>query len=319
MHHQDSVVHKSVQNEKKQTAVPDKKKQEKVPYAESIQCVRMSSRNKMCAKVRSAANTEEPKEVQYAIADSIHKMLLVVVPKAGSYSWRLYFQKFVPEVDGDVTIKKRKYKKYGLSFKQSLSTGQINNGYKDYLKFVMVRHPLQRFVSGYFEVIVERRKYSDLWCKTIHRALRNDTSCDPKHTLTLSEFTRGFSLGLLPENEHWRSQQLASLPCDVHLDMIFKVETSLSDMKVLNEKLGMQTGSLLYINKSKSGPHASSPKHLLTNYDTRLRTLQEEAPEAFKWLLGYFQTDMKMFGYTWDSNLAKSGCSYSGITESNIC
>ncbi len=271
-----------------------------------IQCTRLLARNKLCAKVRHVPEAKEPQAVQYVLADSSHKLLLVVVPKAGSISWRHYFDRL------------------HSSFRRHVPVEEINTKYKDYLKFVMVRHPLQRFVSGYYEVIVKRGKYTDLWCKRIYQALRNGTSCDPNHNLTLSEFARAFSMGLLPENEHWRSQQLATLPCDIQSDLILKVETSESDVMALNERLDEHTGSFPHLHKSrrykkfkKSGLANRGANSDLTKYDRKLRRLQKQAPEAFRWLLRYFQTDMEMFGYTWKS--ARCGCSYSAIGKSNVC
>ncbi len=55
----------------------------------------------------------------------------------------------------------------------------------------------------------------------------------------------------------------------------------------------------------------------LTKYDSILKNLELTHPDIFYWLLRYFRLDMRMFGYTWNSNTGTSGCEY--VENKRVC
>ncbi len=280
---------------------------------EYILAERMAARNDVCNSLNDVT-TQSPSDVEWVVFDNIHKAVYIDIPKCASTSWRSYFTGFVPNVTGLLNSKREKFRAFGINFTNQVPTAEINTVYHDYVKFVAVRHPLQRFVSGYYEVAVRRQKYHGL-CRQIRGSLRNSTpsTCKDDALLNFGEFLQACSLGLLPQNEHWRTQQHQAHPCNVDLDYIFKTETADSDIKILNARLGVEVVDFAHDHTNQTEDDAVVEKQYmndLTKYDSLLKSTQHAFPEAFDWLLGYFAVDMEMFGYTWDSVHGVSGCRY---------
>ncbi len=289
---------------------------------EHILAERMAARNAICAS-RQSILTSSSCRVEWVVFDNIHKAVYIDIPKCASTSWRRYFTDFVPDVDGLLSPNREKYREFGINFTNQVPTAEINMHFHDYVKFVAVRHPLQRFVSGYYEVAVRRKsrdKHHDL-CQQIRESLGNSTlsTCKDHAVLNFGEFLQASFLGLLPENEHWRTQQHQARPCNVDLDYIFKTETADSDIKILNARLGVDTVGFAHdhTNQTEGDTVVETQKmNDLTKYDSLLKSTQHALPEAFDWLLNYFAVDMEMFGYTWDSVRGVSGCRYN---NTEIC
>ncbi len=280
---------------------------------------RMAEKKHVCASQNDV--TTRASNVEWVIFDNIHKVVYIVIPKSASTSWRRYFAGFVPNVKGMLCGNREKFREFGINFTNQVPTAEINTRYHDYVKFVVVRHPLQRFVAGYYEVAVQRKKYHGL-CHQIRESLGKSTSstCKEDALLNFGEFLQACSLGLLPENSHWRTQQHQARPCNVDLDYIFKTETVDSDIKILNERLTIEQMHFPYTHENPNMENGSvaEKQHMndRTKYDNLLKSTQHAFPEAFDWLLGYFAVDMEMFGYTWDSARGVSGCRYN---NTGIC
>ena len=280
----------------------------------------MAARNDMCSSLLSKTGRSDSLRVKWLVFDNIHKAVYIDLPKCGSISWRRYLAGFVPNVTGELYVAREEYRKFGINFSHQVPVEEINTRYHDYLKFVMVRHPLQRFVSGYYEVAVKHHIYYNV-CQKVRKRLgnRKPSTCNRHPLLNFGEFLQACSRGLLPENEHWRTQQYLARPCNVKLDYIFKVETANSDIRILNARLGVGAVDFPNIHNNpnlKRNVTAKQSMNGLTKYDSLLKSTQRALPEAFDWLLGYLVVDMEMFGYTWDSVHGVSGCRYN---KTGIC
>ncbi len=148
--------------------------------------------------------------------------------------------------------------------------------HSDYRKYIIVRHPLQRVVSGFFEV---QKKH------------------DPEGKI--KNFTQALRDYILNEvfNPHWMEFYDACHPCDVKYDAVLKAETLETDIEALNRKFQLGSDKEFPMFHLSANPDFHNANH--TKYDAILRDLERTEPELFRDLLCKYDVDMKMFGYQW--------------------
>ncbi len=156
--------------------------------------------------------------------------------------------------------------------------------HSDYRKYIIVRHPLQRVVSGFYEV---QRKH------------------DPEGNM--KNFTQALRDYIISEafNLHWMEFYDACHPCDIKYDAILKVETLEKDIKSLNQEFHLDSDKAFPVFHLNRDFHSTNH----SKYDVILRDLERGEPELFHELLCKYDVDMKMFGYQWkgDSSVCRSG------------
>ncbi len=253
------------------------------------------------------------KMLDRVVIDHVHKAVYVVVPKAGSISMKHFLARSIGE-HIPVTTNVEYYQKLGLNNTRNVTVKEFREIQKDYFTYVVVRHPLQRYVSGYFQT--HARKYSNK-----HHC---PPPCDPNDAFR--NFTLAASRGKALENFHWTSHQLSAKPCDIRIDMILKVETMDEDSVYLQQRLEMGDDTTLKHNhvtdmKNPIAPGTIQKKisSILTKYDKMLKALRDNEPRLFRWLFDYVSLDMQMFGYSWDAKTSSSKCGHKTEAEKVCC
>ncbi len=153
-----------------------------------------------------------------------------------------------------------------------------------YSKMVVVRHPLQRVVSAYFQV--------------------KSMSTGRGRTSSFQQFvTKMFFAGI--GNVHYRPYLDACRPCAIDYNYILRLENEADELRRANVDIGID-------------PRATLPEFHIRNdscvsespykYDSILRELEAANPNLFRRLLEGLKPDMDLFGYTWNNH--SSGCLY---------
>ncbi len=156
----------------------------------------------------------------------------------------------------------------------------VTSRFGEYRKILLVRHPLQRLVSAYYQRVV----------------LYNRST--PFH-----HFVR---LQVLPPggDAHWADYHTACAYCDLKYDYILKLENVNAHLPLVNREVGIDPNyrfPVAHVNPNIK-PHSNN------KYTDILKTLETEHPTLFQGVLKKYQTDMELFGYTWDGHV--SGCRY---------
>ncbi len=153
--------------------------------------------------------------------------------------------------------------------------------FADYRKLIIVRHPLQRLVSGYFQ------RKSHL----------------PRN-MSLVEFLKHWVSQHLRRDPHWENLQSSCYPCLMDYTYILKLDNINEQIHKINPELGAS------LNKRFPETHTNPEygTHTLYKYDPIFRMLEKEHPELFQNVLDSLSFDMQMFGYEWKNH--KSICNY---------
>ncbi len=188
------------------------------------------------------------------------------------------------------------------NIKQSwnVSVSDVNTKYKNYTKLILVRHPLQRVVSAYYEIMIKRKKYR-----------QNKTS----KPMSLDEFLRNVPGSLMDHDPHWTRYHNRCKLCSVNYHYVIHTETMESDLskmagvfranrKRFREKLGHRNVG--------RGNFSEVFRH-----DQRLREFQLNYPVHMRRLLDFYKDDMELFDYGWDWHNMRSLCR--GSTKSIKC
>ncbi len=142
--------------------------------------------------------------------------------------------------------------------------------YQDCHKLLIVRHPLQRLVSAYFQILKLRRKVES-FCNFV----KNDVL---KH-----------------ENYHWLDYQSSCHPCAMKYDFILQQENIDREFPYFSNHLGLNPDYPYPV----SNVNSEGDKSNAYRYDDILRRLEKDKPGLFDLILDKYQVDMDMFGYYW--------------------
>ncbi len=154
--------------------------------------------------------------------------------------------------------------------------------YHDFHKLLIVRHPLQRLVSAYFQILKLRRNVG-----TFRNFVKKDVL---KH-----------------ENAHWLDYQSSCHPCVMEYDFILQQENIDREFPYFSNHLGLNPDyPYPESNVNSEGDHSN-----VYRYDDILRGLEKDEPDLFIKLLDKYQVDMDMFGYYWRNH--SSGRIHDGV------
>ncbi len=129
--------------------------------------------------------------IKMAVVDDRRKIFYCLIGKVGSKSWLDYLVRSTGKVDEDHRGQYRNtsfLRQIGLRVVTRFPMSVIDRRYQDYFKFVVVRHPLQRVVSAYYEVIAKLKKYKN------HKG----------KPLDFRQYVKAITGKMLDYNPHWR-------------------------------------------------------------------------------------------------------------------
>ncbi len=254
---------------------------------------------KICASLKSdstVSNDTSSASLVGVYINNKEKVIYCRINKAGSSSARSYFRNINNRTEAGKAyyVPGFKHPKAGYYMLLYLPLSEALKKFRNYRKVILVRHPLQRLVSAYYEMVVSGK----------HGVLREVKNISQFVTDHVTQWS----------NVHWLDYQGHCHPCQMHYDYVVKMETLKSDNMVLNKLLGGDP-NLRYpegrVNRKVTAPGGMSSGY---KYDEILQHLELQDPEVFHQVLQKYSMDMELFEYTW-----KNGSSGCGGTGSDCC
>ena len=195
--------------------------------------------------------------------------------------------------------------KYGIKLRSP------NHNLFNYTKFVFVRNPMDRVLSGYYDKMYEKNNFFGNAAKTMIKKFRPQSmnkcneSCDIP---TFEEFVR-----MLVDNPspfgwepHFETSVAMCNPCSTQFNYVFKLETLQEDINTyLNEIYGRNVLQFLGNRRKSKRPHK------IPNLSVKLIHLPEFKAipnELIKKLYKRYQFDFELYGYSFDEKLNDSIC-----------
>ncbi|ELU03967.1 hypothetical protein CAPTEDRAFT_45571, partial [Capitella teleta] len=195
---------------------------------------------------------DEDNEQTYSrlLVDDKHKLLYCALPKAASTTfYNMFYYSYTGKLLKQVHCKSC-WEEQGLVFLNQFSKPERDQRLRDYYKIMVVRHPLDRLVSGWNGKYT--RPYSHATWRLhgprmieMFRKLQENTTLQQEieKGATFDEFVRYVNYLETTDgedhNQHWRPHHRLCHPCSIHYDLIVKVETMQEDSKVVLHKLGL--------------------------------------------------------------------------------
>lgn len=153
--------------------------------------------------------------------------------------------------------------------------------FRDYRKLLIVRHPLQRLVSAYYEKRMSQE--------------------------TFPEFVK--NRVLTSNDKHWLDYQSSCHPCQMEYDFILQQENIDEEFSYVKKRLGLNPGYPY----PRANVHDEEKQNDVYRHDNTLRELEKNEAALFGRILLKYKVDMDMFGYYWRNH--KSG----RIRDSRLC
>ena len=211
---------------------------------------RLHSLQKCCAKHSNKAmpnisKSEAATIFRNVIVDRKNRLLYCYVPKVASTNVRKFMLALQGTTDQIDAIKV--FDRRGFEFFADFSTSEREHIINTYLKFMFVRHPLERLVSAYrHRVLSERNDLHSLYGKQMKRKNSNnliDTSQIPKRSrddVTFREFVQYLIRTKTSDiDRHFRSFFDICQPCSIHYNFIGSISEIDLDIAALMEKLNV--------------------------------------------------------------------------------
>ena len=158
--------------------------------------------------------------------------------------------------------------------------------YANFTKLAIVRHPLQRLVSAYYQRVVYFNKNNPM----------------PFH-----EFIERKVLSGGTDDMHWMEYFRSCAFCHLDYDFVLKLETINEDLPEANKHLGIDPNYQFPVDHVNPKFHESD-RISAYKYDDILQKFEREHPGLFEKVLQKYKADMDTFGYVWENH--RSGCLY---------
>ena len=265
------------------------------------------------------------------LVDKTHELMVCVPPKAGCTTWKTLLANNSakgPLPDGYKVMSfhfGHALADYGILKLHDYSGTEIRDILENYHKVIVVRHPLERVLSGYIDKL---QSGSDLaWQKTFGSKILKWTR---NGTMTKSEITASRGKGVHfqefvkflmfhpqdQQNEHFAPYQHFCRPCDIAYDEIVKLEThDIDSYNIISRRLearGLKTKANTVSGGAESGRVGG---RTMTAY----RNLSYQ---QLDYLVDVYREDMVRFGYTWERKRlgeVVSRCGSGSYNNETIC
>ena len=263
----------------------------------------------------------------HQLVDEKHQVVFTLVPKVASSLWS---QLFVIAANGGERPDMLYYshvpnylRRFGLRLLSNYSDRQRNNIIRKYYKVLLVRHPVDRLLSGYVNKFLKGPmehetarsvKYMNQHYKLPTEWVYPDSKKNPiQLNFTFHEFVRLVTDPDAPHNQHWDSYTNIANPCLIKYDYIMKTETMSRDAEPILSKLTDGNPELLLKHvKRVHGTRDAQDAQDDTTYKadelaSRGKPLEQEildlTNKEMEVLQRTVRADMEMFGYGLEENV----------------
>ena len=266
---------------------------------------RITHLRSMCSRYKKRHEKRYKKEGFMYVSEK-YKYLACVPHKAGSSSWEaILVNNSVEEpLPADFRVhtsmggRKKVWELNGLQVKR-LSGYNIttrNRILKDYYKFMVVRHPLDRLLSCYMDKIVGNNKEFLTQITKIRRMQLERYGTEQVDFPSFLEIILEVKL-----NSHWTPASVLCDPCNVKYDKIVKLETFKEDLVEVLPHLGPYNRAE-EIHRNQKGSVAA------TSFFKYLPAYRNVDENLFKEIMAMgFDRDMELFGYSMSNRSSSPG------------
>jgi hypothetical protein len=258
--------------------------------------------------------------------DDRHKLIYCSIGKSGSTTFASYLWHLnVPNAGNDRAHNTAEFRnRTGIRFMRELSTTERKRVIKEYFKFLVVRHPFDRLVSAW-ENLLSKPNLSHVitgsvqnvinqYVKQVNSSRKQDFD-QTKETLTFQQFLQLISDKRTNSdftNVHWASYAYNCQPCHVHYDHVFRLETLPRDINTLYNYLRGVNGSreipiIAHANNNRKIEPSTKLKAISKVYKNISQTIKQG-------LQSVYSRDMTLFGYKWEND--EASCSWEDL---NCC
>lgn len=250
-----------------------------------------------------SVSTSNQHFLKYLIVNDRLKTLYCYVPKAGSSSWKALFVK-LSGIHPPTSKNGEAFRVYHLRdtlFRANItqlvkfSPEERQHKLDTYFKFLIVRHPLDRLASAFYDKFRYDYSYTVQLRKKLapfiieHFRNRHGVTVQ-QSKVNFDEFIDFILSGLKQAtNEHWATYQRLCQPCMVNYDYIGTAETIEEDVPRILKRMDAEEHIADFENIHKTKPSDSFYRSF---YDNVTVGMLEK-------LVSLYGTDMNMFGYSW--------------------
>ena len=263
------------------------------------------------------------------VVDSWHKLLYCEISKGGCSTVKAVWMDLNESKEKNLTrVKKPRTAKaahqlrrdVGLSIKLSQTWP---NGYDNHTKFIVVRHPMDRLVSAYYNVVNFKRGMAD------HTPEILKYYKVKKHIKILNEKSLSFEQFLsditnhngIYNDRHWNPISETCSICQVKYDYFLRLETIFDDFQPISSILGhphfkLKTYGALNGNtqRKRNIAHDNS-----LNWSKYLPQYQKVSKMVLEKVLQRYQYDLNLFGYYFNSTTYIASCLISHDGKTPLC
>ena len=270
------------------------------------QNMRLHHIRKKCAELESPTNRTY-RSSKRLLLDANRNLMYCMIPKVAGTLWSALL------ADANLDYKPMTNSNHMAIHTHRLNWANIELGYRyakeyeKYTKFIVVRHPLDRLLSAYYN-IVDRR--SNLGPDRYAEQAILKMFATTKDKLTFSQFaefltsTDSYTYGRHLYDRHWDTYDNLCSVCSIAYDYVIYFEEMVEDAKPILKILGWPEDHLEYA--KKYNPRANVGTKIDT-YVTRLREYSELEPALMEKVLQRYGKDMTLFGYTFNSTSFTTG------------
>lgn len=254
----------------------------------------------------SRLSKKEAKNVlTHLIVDRKHKLLYCYIPKVASSNVKRLLLTLQNLTDDSNAIKY--FDQRGFEFLSDVSAEERDDILKTFLKFMLVRHPLDRILSAYRNKLLDGKntEFQIKYARDIVRKYRQ-SSVAPNETkgddLKFEEFVKYLideKNDLQYMNEHWMPMYQLCQPCFVNYDFIGSFENLDLDISVLLKKI--------HASKTVTFPRKQAYYRMSLKSRQVARFYMNFTADEYNSLAQRYKRDFKCFNYKKYNNIRKDG------------
>jgi len=238
--------------------------------------------------------------LDHIIVDEEHQLLYCYIPKVACTNWKRVLMVLMGKVntsDPLSIVADDSHRTHVFRRLSNYSSHEVQHRLEHFMKFMFVRHPLERLLSAY------RNKFYQNYSSSQYFRVRYGTNIIKKyrthpsneslqfgHDVTFTEFVKYLvdpqTTSKTHYNEHWRPMMELCSPCHIHYDVIGKYETLLDDAWFV-----LQKAKLSHLIEFPQTQKASSTNSLIGEYIAPLT--QQQLSDLYH----IYQFDFTLFNY----------------------
>ena len=250
------------------------------------------------------------------MVDHGRKIAYCSIPKIASTGWSIIMANNTltgPRVPAHRQFVYHQIGHFGISLER------YSNKLQNYTKFMVVRHPLERLISGYYDKAYPRFiPNRNIWFRSptgkkissfaIDKFHKKDEKLDKDtYNATFAEFVK---FALMVNNYHWKPYFNKCGHCFIDYDYILRIETMTKDTALVLPNLYPNISNMPIYNRRR--PANVSNKAVTARH---LEEYDQIDINSMSKLLDKYKLDMNIFGYQFDPKTNTAICSFNHLDE----